>query len=246
MVAGLVLGGQAPTQARSVDANVAAQSGPKGDLPDFLQNMPADMRLNHGKYDNALTAAYEQWLAGQYVAEKGSGSGSGASGAAGPFSPLYGPDVRMSNGNLLSSGQNEFQIDINPTDSHFSIGTSNAPSGVGIFRTTGSGQTWTSRAAPAPAHCCDPAVAYSYNGDVYVGVLSTSPAAEYVIRSTDNGSTWSNPSTVAMPDRNNLVVDNGATSPRRGTIYTTYSDLPATNRIKGYKSTDNGATWGAS
>ena len=48
MVAGLVLGGQAPTQARTIDANVAAQSGPKGDLPDFLQNMPADMRLNHG------------------------------------------------------------------------------------------------------------------------------------------------------------------------------------------------------
>ena len=52
---------------------------------------------------------------------------------------------------------------------------------------------------------------------------------------------------MAEPDRNNLVVDNGPTSPRRGTVYTTFSDLASgsTNRIKGYKSTDGGLTWGS-
>ncbi len=45
-----------------------------------------------------------------------------------------------------------------------------------------------------------------------------------------------------MPDRNNLATD--PSNPL--ILYTTYSDLPATNRIKGYKSTDGGLTWGSS
>ena len=63
------------------------------------------------------------------------------------LTPDYGPDVRMSNGNVLGSNQNEFQIEVNPTNSLNAIGTSNdgQTAGVGIFRTTDGGLTWTSR-----------------------------------------------------------------------------------------------------
>ena len=43
-----------------------------------------------------------------------------------PFSPLYGPDVRMSNPSF-NSEQNEFQIDINPTNSQYAIGSPARP-----------------------------------------------------------------------------------------------------------------------
>jgi hypothetical protein len=218
----------------------AANVAPQAQRPNPFSD--AWLAANHGKFDNAWTAEYETRQ------QKAPPSGPLAALKA-ALGPLYGPDSRMSNGNVLGSSENEFQIDINPTDSNFAIGTSNGPvtAGVGVFRTTDRGVTWSSFGAPiGTSACCDPAVAYAYDGTVYVGVLDTSPAGEYVIKSTDNGATWGAPVFVPMPDRNNLAVDNGPTSPRRGTVYTTYSDLPATNRIKGYKSTDGGLTWGAS
>ena len=73
--------------------------------------------------------------------------------------------------------------------------------------------TWTSRDAPCASACCDPAVAYAYDGTVYVGMLDTSPAAEYVIK-LDRQRRYLGRARlrVAMPDRNNLAVDNGATA----------------------------------
>ncbi|MFL5733339.1 MAG: proprotein convertase P-domain-containing protein, partial [Chloroflexia bacterium] len=243
VVSGLAFGAQPATQA---SAPMAA-SGPRVPMPDVLRNMPEDMRVNHGKYDNLYTALYERWLAGEDIS---SGANNNPR-PSGPFAPLYGPDVRMSNASFAGS-QNEFQIEINPTDSHFAIGTSNdgRTAGVGIYRTSDSGQTWAAIDAPIGiSACCDPAVVYASDGTAYVGILSSSASAQYVIKSTDNGVTWSPRVSMPEPDRNNLAVDNGATSPRRGTVYTTFSDLSGTgftNRIKGYKSTDGGATWGTS
>src|SRR5204863_8247011 len=130
----------------------------------------------------------------------------------GLLNPLYGPDVRMSNGNVLSSGQNEFHIDVNPLDNLNAIGTSNdgQSAGVGIFRTTDGGATWTSRDASfygVPAACCDPGVAYGPDGHAYAIILDTSPAATYILRSTDGGGTWAGPSSVPTPDPPNNATD---------------------------------------
>jgi hypothetical protein len=62
------------------------------------------LAVNHGKYDNIWTAEYETRLQ-QAIPSPGALLG-------GLLNPLYGPDVRMSNGNVLGSGQNEFQIDV--------------------------------------------------------------------------------------------------------------------------------------
>jgi hypothetical protein len=215
-----------------------AQSSPTVDNPytlDWLQQY-------HGMFDNRWTAEYEQMLQGVRSARPQIAA------LLSPLSPVWGLDVRMSNAGFAGS-QNEFQIDINPTNSLFAIGTSNdgRTAGVGIYRTSDGGATWFPFDAPiGTAACCDPGVSYAANGTAYVTVLDTSPAVAYVIRSTDNGVTWGAPTSAVLPDRQNIVVDNGPSSPRNGTVYLTYSDLPTTNRIKGYRSTDGGQTWGSS
>ncbi len=198
----------------------------------------------HGLVDNRWTAQYEQQLQGAVHPA--------SSGRSDPWllplgGPLFGADVRLSNPSF-NTQQNEFQVDINPLNHLFAINTSNdyLTAGVGIYRTSDGGATWTAFDAPfGAAGCCDPGVAYAADGKVYVSGLSFS-GYTYVISSTDNGMTWSPRSQAAVPDRPNIVVDNGPSSPYFGTVYLTYSDLPTTNRIKGYRSTDGGLTWGSS
>ena len=214
--------------------------------PQVLRQNPyseAWLAANHGKYDNIWTAEYETRLQ-QAMGLPGAQLG-GLMG--GLVNPLYGVDLRMSNGNVIGSNQNEFQIDINPTNSLNAIGTSNdsLTAGVGIFRTTDGGATWTSADASAygvQAACCDPGIAFGSNGTAYAIILDTSPTVTYVIKSTDGGATWPQLTQVSTPDRPNVAVDPSNSN----IVYITYSDLPATNRIKGYKSTDGGATWGPS
>src|SRR6266496_3384331 len=175
------------------------------------QNPYSDAWLaaNHGKYENTWTAEYETRLQ-QAIRSPG-----------GLLNPLYGPDVRMSNGN---DGQT---------------------AGVGIFRTTDGGATWTSRDASfygVPSARCDPGVAYGPDGHVYAIILDTSPTATYTLRSSDGGATWQGPSSVSTPDRPNIATD--PSNPN--IVYITFTDFnqPA-GRIAGYKSTDGGVTWGS-
>src|SRR5256886_17481583 len=145
----------------------------------------------------------------------------------------------MRNGNVYGSEQNEFQYDVNPLDSLNAIVTSNdvQTAGVGIFRTTDGGATWTSHDASfygVQAACCDPGVAYGSDGSVYAIILDTSPAVTYIIKSTDGGATRRAPTPVSTPDRPNAAVDPS----NANIVYVTSTDFnqPA-GRIAGYKST---------
>ncbi|MFN7973539.1 MAG: exo-alpha-sialidase [Acidobacteriota bacterium] len=194
------------------------------------------LQENHGKYDNRWTAVYEQWLQGDWILEVGPDG----------TERLRAADVRMSNPSFNTS-QNEFQIVINPTDPTNAVGTSNdsLASGVGVYTTTDSGATWTAFDAPfGIGACCDPGVAFAANGDVYVTTLAAPPV--YIIRSTDKGATWGPRHTVpGISDRENVTVDNGATSPFNGRVYVTYSFGGNGSQIAGYSSTDQGTTWQA-
>ena len=92
------------------------------------------------------------------------------------------------------------------------------------------------------AACGDPGGAYGPDGSVYAIILDTSPAATYIIKSTDGGGTWRAPTSVSTPDRPNVAVDPS----NANIVYITFTDFnqPA-GRIAGYKSTDGGVTWGS-
>src|SRR5438105_4594613 len=197
------------------------------------------LAANHGKYDNIWTAEYETRL--QRAAEPV------LSDLLNVLTPSYGPDVRMSNGMLLGSNQNEFQIEVNPTNSLNAVGTSNdgGNAGFGIFVSQNGDMTWTSADASAygvQMACCDPGVAYGPDGSVYAIILDTSPAVSYIIKSTDGGSTWRASTSVSTPDRPNVAVDPS----NANIVYITFTDFdqPA-GRVAGYKSTDGGLTWGS-
>src|SRR5688572_17117316 len=119
IVSGAVLGAQSTTSATqaSVAQSVTLDTAGRANqpLPEILAEMPEDMRVNHGKYDNRLTALYEQWLAGEDISAGGKQSVSAPNKA---FSPLYGVDVDMS---TLTTVENEYQITINPLNSQFAV-----------------------------------------------------------------------------------------------------------------------------
>ena len=115
-----------------------------------------------------------------------------------PADPQLRADVRMSNGNVLGSGQNEFQIDVNPP----TASTPSAPPTTAKRQASVSSVpptaalTWTSRDASfygVQAACCDPGNAFGPDGRVYAIILDTSPAATYILHSTDGGGTWRGP-----------------------------------------------------
>ncbi len=195
---------------------------------------PEWLALNHTRYDNLLTAQYERQI--------GYGRGSGF--LSSPAAPT---DVRMSNPSFAGD-QNEFQIDINPTDSHFAIGASNdgRQSGTGVYTTSNGGRTWQARDLPLGiTSCCDPGVAYGADGTAYFVNLGFD--AFHVMKTTDNGQTWTRMTDITPPDdRTNIVVDNGSTSAHKGRVFVTYTDFMttgSTNEIKLYYSDNGGGTW---
>jgi len=211
----------------------ASSAGPKA-IKKWSQDWLA---LNHTRYDNSLTAAYERQI----------GYGKGSLSAPDVLHGRAGADVRMSNASF-SQEQNEFQIDINPTDSHFAIGASNdsLQSGTGVYATRDGGKTWIARDLPLGlSSCCDPGVAYGADGTAYF--INLGFDAFHIMKSTNNGQTWQRMTDIVPPDdRTNIVVDNGSTSPFKGRVYVTYTDFGttgATNEIKLYYSDDGAVTW---
>jgi hypothetical protein len=210
-------------------ANGAGASAPKN-LKPYSQDWLAKY---HSMYDNKLTSNYERAVG--YNGPK-------FVGVPNAFPP---GDVRMSNAGF-SGNQNEFQIDINPLDSHHAIGTSNdsMTTGVGYYRTHDFGQTWVAGDLPlGQSACCDPGFAYADDGTGYAVILDTSPPKNWVMKTTDNGDTWTLAGSTVGDDRENIVVDNGSTSTHHGRIYITYTDFGATNEIRLFYSDNQGGTW---
>ena len=71
------------------------------------------------------------------------------------------------------------------------------------------------------AACCDPGVAFGTDGSVYAIILDTTPAATYILRSTDGGGTWAGPTQVSTPDRPNVAIDPS----NANIVYITFTDF---------------------
>jgi hypothetical protein len=110
---------------------------------------------------------------------------------------------------------------------------------------------------PGPwSRATDPAVAYDAAHDVWmVNILAmtgTTGKAILVSRSTDGGSTFGGPVTVATApgggfyDKNWIACDNTPASPHFGSCYTEWDDANAGGQLHVARSTNGGLTWAAS
>jgi hypothetical protein len=135
---------------------------------------------------------------------------------------------------------------------------------IGFSTSTNNGSTWTSGLLPGITkwsgsgpndRATDAAVAYDAAHNSWLisslSLLETPGIhgnAVLTSRSTNGGTTWSNPSTTATGgdlDKNWIVCDNTSTSPFYGHCYTQWDDHGAGNRLEMSTSTDGGVTWSA-
>jgi hypothetical protein len=117
----------------------------------------------------------------------------------------------------------------------------------------------TQYASPAGswARVSDPVVAYDARHGVWLInslALNASIVGKAVLvnRSTNGGTTWSNPVTVSQGgaganyDKNWITCDNTPTSPAYGNCYVQWDDFGFGNALRMSRSTDGGLTWSAS
>jgi hypothetical protein len=166
--------------------------------------------------------------------------------------------------NSSSMHQTEVEPDIfsfGPTVvTAFQVGrfSSGGSSNIGWATSADGGRTWTNGFLPGITifaggsydRVSDPAVAYDAAHHVWLisslPLTSSVGAGILVNRSTNGGTTWGTPVTVAAKagvDKDWVVCDNGTTSPYRGHCYTEWDDNGAGNVIYMSTSTDGGVSW---
>ena len=141
-------------------------------------------------------------------------------------------------------------------------------SGIGFSTSKDGGKTWTNGILPSLTVNSSPAGTFDRATDPTVGYdaahgkwLVTSLGLKapctpdcqtaIVVSASSDGITWSAPVTIApivgsfAHDKEWIVCDNGAGSPRRGTCYVSYSDFTAGRRIVTRSSNDGGLSWSA-
>ncbi len=132
-----------------------------------------------------------------------------------------------------------------------------AASNIGVAVSTDAGRTWQrsvlpgitteSRPPGTQLRVSDPSVAYdAVHGLWLVGSLTLERGSSHVyVSRSEDGLRWSPPVTVGtgpLLDKDWVVCDNGAESPRRGRCYAAYTD-DAKNWTVVQSSDDGGATW---
>ncbi len=136
-------------------------------------------------------------------------------------------------------------------------------SNIGWATSTDSGATWTHGflpgttvyATPAGTYdrISDPSVAYDPKHNVWLvtglAIIGTTGAAVLANRSTDGGSTWSNPVTVHKGgggdflDKDWVVCDTHSSSPHYGNCYVEFDNANQGDLVYMSTSTDGGLTW---
>jgi hypothetical protein len=130
-------------------------------------------------------------------------------------------------------------------------------SDTGFATSKNGGATWTHGSLPGLTgntggrygQASDAAVAFDARHNVWlISSLGIRSGAVEVVtsRSTNGGTTWSNPVLTApgSNDKNWIVCDNTTTSPHFGNCYTEYDNTASSNLVQMRTSTDGGLTWG--
>jgi hypothetical protein len=130
-------------------------------------------------------------------------------------------------------------------------------SDIGFATSKNGGTTWTHGSLPGLTtntggrygQASDASIAFDARHNVWlISSLAIRSGAVEVLtsRSTDGGTTWSNPILTApgSNDKNWIVCDNTPASPHFGNCYTQYDNTAASNLMQMRTSTDGGLTWG--
>jgi hypothetical protein len=130
-------------------------------------------------------------------------------------------------------------------------------SNIGWATSSNDGATWSHGYLPGITgngggpfgQASDAVVAYDAKAGVWLISslgLGTSAVDVLVSRSTNGGTTWSDPVTVATGsnDKDWIVCDNHPASPHYGNCYAEYDVTSASNKVVMTTSTDGGLTWG--
>jgi hypothetical protein len=146
-----------------------------------------------------------------------------------------------------ADGYDNFELAVTTAEPHMStnplnpLAFFNAFNINSAFRTTDGGTNWTASGpnfGTSPAG--DPVTAYDSLGNLYYETMYGSISGCKVIRSTDNGATWTTAVTsIAGVDKNWLAADQ-TSGPYANYVYTTMTASSGGNFAR---STDFGATW---
>lgn len=168
--------------------------------------------------------------------------------------------------------QNESSIAVNPIAPNYLISSAvDARTGAFVYVSSDGGRSWRNKnlgdVRPNWLSGNDPSVAWDYLGRAYLMYGAFPPftvgkggqSGIYVARSTDNGETWEAHIPViehvgtmtadsAFEDKYYIQIDNSASSPFRGYMYTPWKrvvDRDSSTQIMMSRSTDWGLNWSA-
>lgn len=166
--------------------------------------------------------------------------------------------------------QNESSIAVNPVDPRYLVSSAvDARTGAFVYVSSDGGVSWINKdlgvVRPNWISGNDPSVGWDYKGNAYLmyGAFPPFTAGQggqsgiYVAKSTDNGVTWRAHIPViehvgtmtadsAFGDKYYIQIDNAASSPYRGYMYTPWKrvvDRDSSTQIVISRSTDEGLTW---
>lgn len=129
----------------------------------------------------------------------------------------------------------------------------------GYATSTDGGMTWTSNPMPGVTkavggkfdRASDPSMAFDASGNAYMAslvLISSTGVGVTVNKSTDGGITWGSPviayeNDAGFTDKSWIAIDDGASSPHKGTIYITWDNFNNFEQVELTRSTDGGSTW---
>ena len=157
--------------------------------------------------------------------------------------------IRAINVITTPAGFDNFDLGSTNAEPHMSTNPLNPLWFFNAFNTnttfhTENGTTWTTNNPAFPSAQGDPVSAYDSLGNLYYETMKSPITGCWVVRSTNNGITWSSAVTsVAGNDKNWMAADQ-TMGPYANYVYTTMTNSPGgSGRGDFARTTDGGATW---